>query len=196
MVGYGRGLHGALFPISRKQTRPRRHLPTATLPPSDLIVRKPLTRVNGSARLWPRNTSPCPNLPKLSSHRPGCAGPSACGRSWKISAAPRPEPPRSRPRSLEEPAGCDRRVGAAGHPAAPLTEPDLWATHPALRFGISGVKEQSLTRGRLRWSGEAQVVVPKAKEPFVEPPVSVGQIHACHIASGPNRPTTPSRCRG
>jgi len=26
-----------------------------------------------------------------------------------------------------------RRVGTPGHPGAPLTEPDLWASHPALR---------------------------------------------------------------
>jgi hypothetical protein len=52
-----------------------------------------------------------------------------------------------------------RRVGTAGCPAAPLTEPDLWTAHPALRIDILGVKEHSLTRDRpgrflpRRWRG-------------------------------------------
>ncbi len=29
-----------------------------------------------------------------------------------------------------------RRVGTPGYPGAPLTEPDLWASHPALRRAI------------------------------------------------------------
>jgi hypothetical protein len=29
-----------------------------------------------------------------------------------------------------------RRVGAPGCPGAPLTEPDLWASHPALRDAV------------------------------------------------------------
>jgi hypothetical protein len=32
------------------------------------------------------------------------------------------------------------RVGMAGFPATPLTEPDLWTTHPALWVGASVTK--------------------------------------------------------
>jgi len=46
-------------------------------------------------------------------------------------------------------AAC--RVGPGDFSPRPLTEPDLWTTHPALWAGISQVEQQGLTRGQLGW---------------------------------------------
>ena len=47
---------------------------------------------------------------------------------------------------------CSRyfgRVGMAGRPTTPLTEPDLWASHPALWNEFFMVKQRKLTRDQL-----------------------------------------------
>ena len=41
------------------------------------------------------------------------------------------------------------RVGMAGRPTTPLTEPDLWASHPALWNEFFMVKQRKLTRDQL-----------------------------------------------
>ena len=40
------------------------------------------------------------------------------------------------------------RVGQGAFAPRPLTEPDLWATHPALWVPFSQVEQQRLTRGQ------------------------------------------------
>ena len=44
---------------------------------------------------------------------------------------------------------ADCRVGMAGRPTTPLTEPDLWASHPALWNEFFMVKQSKLTRDQL-----------------------------------------------
>ena len=46
-------------------------------------------------------------------------------------------------------AGGICRVGMAGRPTTPLTEPDLWASHPALWNEFFMVKQRKLTRDQL-----------------------------------------------
>ena len=46
-------------------------------------------------------------------------------------------------------AGVICRVGMAGRPTTPLTEPDLWASHPALWNEFFMVKQRKLTRDQL-----------------------------------------------
>ena len=47
------------------------------------------------------------------------------------------------------PAGGICRVGMAGRSTTPLTEPDLWASHPALWNEFFMVKQRKLTRDQL-----------------------------------------------
>jgi len=59
---------------------------------------------------------------------------------------PGTDPPcRHSPSALESRIG---RVGPGAFAPRPLTEPDLWVTHPALWVCVSQVKQQRLTRGR------------------------------------------------
>ena len=62
-------------------------------------------------------------------------------------------PRRRHPGCLREPrriaAGGICRVGMAGRPTTPLTEPDLWASHPALWNEFFMVKQRKLTRDQL-----------------------------------------------
>ena len=46
-------------------------------------------------------------------------------------------------------AGGICRVGMAGRPTTPLTEPDLWGSHPALWNEFFMVKQSKLTRDQL-----------------------------------------------
>ena len=63
--------------------------------------------------------------------------------------------PRGRRQSAPALAAA-RRVGAAGYPAAPLTEPDLRASHPALWIGASEdqIKLVRDFHGRIRYPPE------------------------------------------
>ena len=58
--------------------------------------------------------------------------------------------------------GRNCRVGPGDCSPGPLTEPDLWTTHPALWVGISQFKQQGLTRGQLGWLVQVHTTWPSA----------------------------------
>ena len=73
----------------------------------------------------------------------------------------------------------------AGYPATPLTEPDLWATHPALWVAASVAKQQRLARDQLR-----RVVptpfAPKRDETVPKPDIPIGRRHPTPVALVPD----------
>ena len=82
-----------------------------------------------------------------------------------------------------------------GCPATPLTEPDLWATHPALCVAISKVKERSLIGDRC---GCVQLspLNPQRNQTLVKPSVRVGPGHPRPVAAVPAATTAVSRPGG
>ena len=94
-------------------------------------------------------------------------------------------------------AGCAAcRVGPGDYSPRPLSEPDLWATHPALWVGISRCKQQCLTRGQLGWLVQ---FIPRRLErhqPLVKPSVWIGRRHASRIALVPDAATAIGRLCG
>jgi len=70
-----------------------------------------------------------------------------------------------------------RRVGPGALAPRPLTEPDLWVTHPALWVSVSQVKQECLTRGRF-WAGVQRFPGGfQGYQTLVKPSVPVGHRH-------------------
>ncbi len=89
-------------------------------------------------------------------------------------------------------AAVSCRVGTADCSAAPLAEPDLWASHPALWVDIFEVEQKLLTRGRDGWV-EPQPFTPERHQTHGEPRIGVGRGDPWTVAAVPEAATT--RCR-
>ena len=83
----------------------------------------------------------------------------------------------------------------AGRPTTPLTEPDLWASHPALWNEFFMVKQRKLTRDQLN-SVQTQPRVRQGKHSCPKPRIGIGTRHPRTVAAMPCTTTTPCRPSG
>ena len=83
-----------------------------------------------------------------------------------------------------------RRVGTGDCSPAPLTEPDLWAAHPALQVAISCLEQQKLSaRGPYRRI-ELPPSCPQGKQSVGKPGIAISASNPREIAPLPDTPPT------
>jgi hypothetical protein len=90
-------------------------------------------------------------------------------------------------------AARPRRVGAPGCPGAPLTEPDLWATHPALRsiaVGPHAAERRHLALGRGDLVGSFDTPGGSLVRPW---PIERSSVRSCCVEAGSEMPTARAR---
>jgi len=85
------------------------------------------------------------------------------------------------------------RVGAGACAPAPLTEPDLWVTHPAPQVGASCCEQhQLLAPDPLGWV-QAAPLLTQRHNVLEEPSVAVGAVHSVSRTLVPGASTTVRR---